>query len=274
MRELRAYRAAFSARFLLTLQYRVAAVSGFVTQCWWGGIKVMVYGAFFAAGGGSARLDVAQAISYTWIAQGLLALLPWAGDPEVGDAVRSGSIAIERLRPIDTYGWWFARSAAWMLARALPRALLMALFAAGLLPLCGLGHYRLRPPASWSAGLGFVLSVCLLVLLASAVTQLVNVLTVVQKSHRGASSLVGPVVVLLSGNEIPLLLFPDWAQSFLLLQPFAGLMDIPLRIYLGLLSGRGVLLGLGLQLFWSVSLGMLGRWQCGRAFERLEVQGG
>lgn len=32
----RPYLAALRARFLLTLQYRAAALAGFATQCWWG----------------------------------------------------------------------------------------------------------------------------------------------------------------------------------------------------------------------------------------------
>ena len=46
---LRPYVAAFRARFLLMLQYRVAALAGFATQCWWGAIKIMVYAAFYEA---------------------------------------------------------------------------------------------------------------------------------------------------------------------------------------------------------------------------------
>ena len=42
----RPYRAVFRARFHLLVQYRAAALAGFATQCWWGAIKVMVFGAF------------------------------------------------------------------------------------------------------------------------------------------------------------------------------------------------------------------------------------
>ena len=49
MDAVRPYAAAFTSRFLLMLQYRAAALAGFATQCWWGGIKVMIYSAFFAA---------------------------------------------------------------------------------------------------------------------------------------------------------------------------------------------------------------------------------
>ena len=46
---LRPYRAAFASRFLQMLQYRSAALAGFGTQCWWGGIKVMVLAAFYGS---------------------------------------------------------------------------------------------------------------------------------------------------------------------------------------------------------------------------------
>ena len=45
----RPYVAAFSARFILMLQYRAAAIAGFATQCWWGAIKIMIYAAFYRA---------------------------------------------------------------------------------------------------------------------------------------------------------------------------------------------------------------------------------
>ena len=75
----RPYVAAFSARFLLMLQYRAAAFAGFLTQCWWGGIKIMVYAAFYRASAASTHpaITLAQVATYTWLNQGLLALMPW-----------------------------------------------------------------------------------------------------------------------------------------------------------------------------------------------------
>ena len=52
------------------------------------------------------------------------------------------------------------------------------------------------------------------------------------------------------------------------------MMDIPLRLYVGQLSGTGALAGLGLQAFWTVALILLGRWAMDRVMRRLEVQGG
>ena len=90
MDAVRPYGAAFAARFMLLLQYRAAALAGFATQCWWGGIKVMVYAAFFAAAPAAAgSLSLSQTITYIWLAQALLALVPWGGDPEIGHHERS-----------------------------------------------------------------------------------------------------------------------------------------------------------------------------------------
>ena len=61
--------------------------------------------------------------------------------------VRTGAVAYERLRPVDTYAWWYMRALAWSVARVLPRAALMVAFAGVLLPLVGLGRWGLRAAA-------------------------------------------------------------------------------------------------------------------------------
>ena len=60
---LRPYAAACRARFLLMLQYRVAALAGFATQCWWGAIKIMVYVAFFETATAAAPLSLPNVIT-------------------------------------------------------------------------------------------------------------------------------------------------------------------------------------------------------------------
>src|SRR5882672_174601 len=134
----RTYLAAFRARFQLMLQYRAAALAGFATQCWWRAIRIMVFAAFYGVHAAAAPISLADAITYVWLGQALLALLPWVADPEVGQAVRTGGVGYDRLRPLDAYGYWYARTLGWMLARALPRAALMLLAAGIVLPLAGL----------------------------------------------------------------------------------------------------------------------------------------
>lgn len=268
----RPYWAAFSLRFQTMLQYRAAAIAGFATQCWWGGVKVMIFAAFYKASpaAASAPLSLAEAITYTWLSQACFALIPWTGDPDVGLAMRTGSVSHDRLRPVDTYSLWYARAAAWLTARTLPRAGLMLLFAAVLLPLLNLGAWAWRMPTSASAAALFTISIVLAVLLASAVMMLINIVAVATLNDRGVNMLVSGVLVVFSGNLLPLALFPDWLQPALLIQPFAGLLDIPMRLYFGQLSA----VALGIQLFWIVAFVCIGRWLMSVTMRRLEVQGG
>ncbi|HEY9219129.1 MAG TPA: hypothetical protein VIO94_13855 [Phenylobacterium sp.] len=274
---LRPYTAALAARFQLTLQYRAAALAGFATQLWWGAIKVMVYAAFYAsapAAAAAAPISLSQAITYTWIAQGLLAMQPWSADPEIAQAVRTGGVGYDRLRPMDTYGFWYARSTAWLLARAAPRATLMVLSAGVLLPLLGYPEWSWRPPAGVLAGLFFVASLLLSALLSGAFIMVLNVLVAATLNERGVNTLSIPVVIVLSGNMLPLALYPPALQPLLLLQPLAGILDIPCRIYFGTMAGPEVLLGLGLQVFWTVVLVLVGRAGLSAVMRRLQVQGG
>jgi ABC-2 type transport system permease protein len=275
MEAARPYLAAFAARFQQMLQYRAAALAGFATQCWWGTIKIMIYAAFFHAGSRFASpITLGQTITYTWLAQGFLALNPWGGDPDVALAVRSGAVSYDRLRPVDGYAWWYVRAAGWMTARAAPRATLMFLLAGVALPLLGFGAWSWRPPADIAQAGLFSLSMVLVVTLAAAFINLINVIIAATLTDRGANILMSPLLIVFSGNLLPLRLFPDWAQTALFIQPFAGLVDIPFRIYFGDLTGAGAWTGIGLQAFWTLVLVVGGRAWMGRVMARLQVQGG
>jgi ABC-2 type transport system permease protein len=271
----RPYLAALRSRFLQMLQYRAAAYAGFGTQCWWGSIKVMVLAAFYgSATAHGAPLSLAQAITYTWLAQGLFALLPWMGDPEVAQAVRTGAIAYDRLRPVNAYALWFARSAGWTAARVLPRVALMFAFAAVVMPVAGLGEWAWQPPAGFFAGMGFIASALFALLLSTSLVMLLNIAAAAALNERGINVLMGPVVIVFSGNLLPLAVLPDAWQTVLLVQPLAGVMDIPARIYFGQLGGTQMLAALGLQCLWIVLLVAAGQAAMGRTMRKLEVQGG
>jgi ABC-2 type transport system permease protein len=272
----RPYVAAFSARFLLMLQYRAAAVAGFLTQCWWGTTKVMVYAAFYHASpvAGAAPIALAQVITYTWLGQGFLALSPWSCDPDVALAVRTGVVAYDRLRPVDAYALWYARAAGWMTARALPRAALMFLVAGIGLPLLGLGEWAWALPPNPEQAALFAVSGTLVVALSSAITMLLNIAVTATLDDRGVNQLLSPFTVVLSGSLIPLVLYPDWLHRALFLQPFAGVVDIPFRVYSGNLAGGAAWAGIGLQAFWTLAFVVGGRIWMERVMRRLEVQGG
>ena len=87
------------------------------------------------------------------------------------------------------------------------------------------------------------------------------------------NTVIGPIVIVLSGNLIPLPLFPDWLQPLLALQPFAGLIDTPFRIYSGHLTGATALAALARQAVWTLILITLGRLLMTPVMARVQVQG-
>jgi ABC-2 type transport system permease protein len=271
---LRPYLAAFRARFQLMLQYRAAAVAGFATQCWWGAIKIMVYAAFYATHAAAAPISLANVITYTWLGQAFLALLPWVADPEVGLSVRTGGVGYDRLRPLDTYSYWYTRTLGWMVARALPRAALMLLMAGIVLPLAGLGDWAWRPPSGVAAALLFVPALALMIMLSVAVLMLANIIVAASLNERGINAVLTPLVIVLSGSLVPLDFFPDALRPFLHAQPLAGLVDIPFRIYFADLGGTAALQGLALQAGWTLVLLGLGRVAMAHMMRRLDMQGG
>jgi ABC-2 type transport system permease protein len=271
---IRPYLTVFAARFLMMLQYRAAAFAGVITQFWFGAIMVAALAAFYASGRGTASITLNQAITYTWLGQAFLGLLPWNVDPEIAAMMRSGNVAYERLRPVDTYVYWLARAMAWRLAATLLRCIPLVIITALVFPVVGLGEWALRAPESFPALGLFALSMIAVAFLSCAMTTLLNISIVSMVADQGINAITNPLVVILSGMIIPLPLFPDWLQAFLLVQPFAGLVDIPYRIYFGHLSGAAALGAISLQIAWTVVLIIVGHALMARTMGRIQVQGG
>jgi ABC-2 type transport system permease protein len=268
------YLAIVAVRFQMLLQYRAAAFAGFATQLFWGLIKVMVFVAFFESTTTAQPMTLGQVLVYIWLGQALLALLPWNVDQEIAGHIRSGAVAYELLRPLNLYGFWFARTLAFRAAPTLLRMVPMLLFAYFGLPLMGLVEWALPLPASAAGGGLFLVSVLVTVLLSTAVTMVLHVALMWSIAGEGFNRLMPGVVPVFSGLVIPLPLFPDWAQGFLFWQPFKGLADVPFRIYSGHIPTEAALGEIALQLVWTSVIVAFGVWLLNRAGRRLVVQGG
>jgi ABC-2 type transport system permease protein len=263
---MRPYRALLAAKFRGLIQYRVAAVAGICTQFFWGVIRVMSFAAFYRSSSSGAPLAYSDTVTYLWLGQAFLLLLPWRPDPDVADMVRTGNIAYELVKPVGLYPMWYMRSVAMRVAPTVLRCP----------PVVGLAMLFLgmRAPPSWQCAALFSFGLVGAVLLGAAVTALLTISVLWTLSSRGIITMVAAAVNILSGSVVPLPLFPGWAQGVLAWQPFRGLMDTPFRLYLGHLSGRAAALALLHQLGWTVALILLGRSLVRLAQRRVVVQGG
>jgi ABC-2 type transport system permease protein len=264
----RAYLALLSARFQVLLQYRAAAAAGMTTQLFWGLIRVMIFEAFYrsAPPGTLEPMRLDQVVTYVWLGQAMIALMPWNVEPDLKALIRTGNVAYELLRPLDLYGLWYVRSVAYRVAPALLRSVPISALA-----LLFLG---MQPPSSWAAFAGWVATTLGAILLSGAISTLLAVTLFWTLSADGITRMAASVVVVFSGLIIPLPLFPDWAQAVLNVLPFRGLMDVPFRVYMGHIPPRMVLFELGLQLLWTAAIVAIGRWILARGTRRLVVQGG
>ena len=271
---LRPFRAVVSARYRTLLQYRAAAFAGFVTQLFWGAVKLMILAAFYAAASGPQPMNMAEIVAYVWLGQALLGMLPWNVDADFREQVRNGTVAYDLLRPLDLYSYWYGRTLAFRVAAPTLRGIPMLLFALVVLPAVGLADWALAPPPSGVAFAGFVVAVVLAALLATAVTLLAHISLLWTISGTGMDRIMTVLVTVFSGMILPLPLFPDWLQPFLRWQPFRGLADVPYRIYSGNIPATDVLPELALMLVWTLVLVGLGRAILRLGVRRMVVQGG
>jgi ABC-2 type transport system permease protein len=268
------YLAIVSARFRTLLQYRAAALAGAGTQALFGLVRLMVLEAFYRSTAAPQPLSFAQAVGYIWLGQVTFTMQPYNLDRDVRALVRTGTVAYELVRPVDLYGFWYARALGWRTAPMLLRTVPMLVLAIGLLPLLGLPEWALGPPASAAAAGLWMLSLIGALAVSAAITTLMSISLLWTISGEGVAVLLASVVSLFSGMVIPLPLFPDWAQPLLHALPFAGLMDLPARIYTGNIPAGQAGWALLHQAIWALVLVGLGRWLLGRSAQRIVVQGG
>jgi len=263
----RAYAALIGARFRMHLQYRAAAVAGLVTQVFWGIIRILIFAAFFRSTTASQPMTYPEVVTYIWLSQALLRLVPWyAGDPDVRAAIRTGTVAYELLRPVDLYWTWFVRIIGATLAETILRAVPMVVIAGLFLDL--------QAPPSWACAGAWALAMIAVVLLGGAIVTLLSITMMWTISGEGATYIVPTLAILFSGLIVPLPFFPDWAQRALDLMPFRGLIDVPFRLYIGHIPAGRALPMFAQQMGWTVGLIALGRWLLARGTRRLVVQGG
>jgi ABC-2 type transport system permease protein len=262
----RPYAAILSARFRTLLQYRAAAFAGAGTQLFWGLIRMMIFEGFYHSTTATQPMSLPQAVTYIWLGQAMLGILPWNVDPDVRGMIRTGAVAYELLRPVDLYALWYSRAVAQRTAptilRSIPIFLIAGLF------------FGLQAPPSMLSLVAWLLVTVGAVLLSAAMSSLLTISLLWTVSGEGVTRLVPSLVIALSGMIVPIQLFPEWSQPIVRFLPFAHVVDTPFRVYLGTIPPAEAGLAFAAQLAWTAALALFGRWLVGRAARRLVIQGG
>ncbi|SFB99804.1 ABC transporter permease [Butyrivibrio sp. YAB3001] len=260
------YFTVFKMRLRMELQYRGAMIGGILCQMFFGLILVALYRALYA--GKPQSVPIENVAIYVWLQQAFFRMM-LASDSELVDKIRSGDISYDLCRPVNMYGFYYARIMAQKLMGSLMRAVPMLVMAFVL-------------PRGWGvslpeSGLGLLAAVPALFLGLLCVCALENItvaFTMITLDPRGMQGLLNLLMLTLSGNLLPLTLFPESWQKIITFFPYAQLLDAPIRLYTGEYAPGDAFRVYVLQSFWVVVLIGLGvsMWNANR--KRMIVQGG
>ncbi len=265
-----AYLSCLRLRLMQNLQYRAAALGGLVTQFFWGFMLIMVLEAYSRNADGALPMTLPQMANYIWLHQAFLVFVAlWYRDSEIFGLITNGNVAYELVRPANLYVFWYARLLATRLAGAALRCGPI-LIVSMLLP----EPYRLLLPTDLLTFLAFLAALLLGVLVNTAISMFIYILTFRTLSHIGSLALIGTLGEFLSGLILPIPLMPAWLQAIVNLLPFRLAVDFPFRVWSGHIPLTQVLPGIATQVVWLAVLLVSGQFLMSRALRRVVVQGG
>ncbi len=249
--------------------YRMATAAGVFTNTVFGFIVAYAYLALWAERPHLGGYDQAQALTFVWVGQALLAavaLLSGGGLDELQERIRSGDIAVDLYRPADLQLWW--------LAGDLGRAALQ-LIGRGAVPMAvGALCFELALPGEVLTWCCFLFSVTLAVVVSFALRYLVALASFWLLDGAGLAMISGLACMFFSGLVLPLRVFPGGFGEVAQLLPWAAVLQVPADVLLGARTGGALAEGLAFQAAWGVALLALGRLVQRAATRKVVVHGG
>jgi ABC-2 type transport system permease protein len=246
--------------------YPGATWAGVFTNTFFGFLLAYILLAVFRERETIGSYDARDAVTYVWVAQGMLMTIYIWGWYEVALRVQSGDVATDLQRPLDLQAYWLAqdlgRAAYHAVFRGIPPFLVGALAFDVLVP---------RDPRVW---LAFVVSVVLAVVVSFAFRFLFNLAAFWLLDYRGVGMLAITASTFFSGQIVPLAFFPHWLEVLAWGLPFASMVQAPIEVFLGHAEGVELAGLLALQTFWAAALLLLGRVVLAAGLRKLVIQGG
>ena len=246
--------------------YRTALISGLVTNFVFGLFRAALVVALYQGRETVNGMTVTDALTYTAVAQALIAFLFIFGSYDLMTSVITGAVAADLVRPAPLFLLWMGRDFGRGLVNFFARGVvLLAVFAL---------FYPVRLPATPLGWLSTLLALLLAWLVSFAWRFLVNLTSFWTPDARGIARGAYTLSQLLCGFILPLRLFPDWFSSLCAATPFPAMFSTSVEIYLGLLDGPRLLQALLTQAAWFAALALACHLVLRAGVRRLVIQGG
>ncbi|MEU7633866.1 ABC-2 family transporter protein [Nocardia sp. NPDC049220] len=255
------------AGFRRQSQYKLAMFAGLFTNCVFGFVRAAVLLAAVDATDDFGGYDHGSVGAYVWLSQGLLGAMQFYGTiGQLDDRVKNGDVAIDFLRPVDLQFGYLAddlgRAACTFLPRGVPSVLVGALTVGLTMPgtvipyLLGTMSVLLAVSISFFCRFGVVLIGFWVI------------------ETRGVRQLYYTAGTFLAGLFVPVHMFPSWLRTIAEATPFPSMLQAPVDILSGRITGADAYSAVGVQVFWVLAIGLAGRLLLVAGRRKLEVQGG
>lgn len=246
--------------------YRAATAAGLFTNTIFGFMRAYVFVAVFRERQAVGGYDLTDALTYTFLTQGVLMTVHLWGWWEIAQSIRSGDVVTDLFRPYDYQTYWLSQD----LGRAA-----FHLMGRGIVPfLAGALVFDLRlpeRPITWAA---FLASIFLAVCVSFGFRFILNLSTFWFLDYRGIGGIFTTVWMFLGGFIVPVAFFPGTLGTAAGLLPFAAAIQTPIDVFLEKATGAALAQTLALQAAWAVALLALGRLVLARATRKVVTQGG
>jgi ABC-2 type transport system permease protein len=245
--------------------YPAATWAGVFTNTAFGFMQAYILLALFRHRQHVAGYDASDAVTYVWLAQGLLAAVHVFGWTDLALRIRSGDVATDLARPVHP----FAAGLAFDLGRAFYHALYR-----GVPPfVVGAFVFDVHVPRAevWPV---FVVSVALAVCVSYAFRFTYNSVAFWLLDYRGPLLIAVSATLFFSGFVIPVAFFPGPLRTLANATPFPAMLQRTVDIFVGKATGLDILVGLSVQVGWAVALCATAYLTFAAGTRRLVVQGG
>lgn len=246
--------------------YRINTLAGIIGNFFWIAILYYLWRAAFAQEARIGTFTWDQMRTYILLAYGISALVGFSTASGMMQAIRTGDIVMDMIRPIN----YLRRQ----LAQAAGLAALESLFSFSIVIVLGFVVIHVVPPASPLAAFLFVASVGMGFVTKFLVVFAISLLCFWTINAVGLNWAQTAVVNVLSGVLVPVQLLPDWLRPVAEWSPLRGIVATPVGIYLGQYDGSRLVGVLALQFIWLAVLWVAADRLWPRAFRAVRVQGG
>lgn len=266
-----AYLNYFKLRVVTELQYRASAIAGVLTQGFFCAMYIMFYTALYKSNGTVATpMSMKSLMSYLWLQQAFFAMTYTnTKEKEMIQMIKDGNLAYELVRPQNFYFKFFIKMFSHRLSACILRSA----------PLIIVGFiipkpYGLSLPASIGALIMFLIAILLSGILITAMTEIINIITMFTMDDRGIRNIFYVVADVFTGSLVPLPFFPGWLRKIAEILPFKYITDFPYRTYTGDIMLSSSFKYLGLSIMWIVIFMMAGYIISNLALKKAVIQGG